>query len=270
MVADSYGSDQPLEQIAFGTCSQCKVAGQLFGVGYCAHCHIGHLECRVKAQQQVVSEANERLAKESKRANDQWMAACMERESAEYWKKQAATLANALLAGDDRPGMAGVGEDCHHCHRLPTREQVMDIEKIPAVDFESLVGEHELDAVDESIIQIKQWDWSDSLEDANVIRFRLDGKVYTAVEDPSDGYRSSMEKLFVSEDNDMKNTFAPVKVLARIRTEYEYGGTAEVLQLLDMKNGKVILECGTDNTDDYYPSFVASWKPENMAVNSGK
>jgi hypothetical protein len=49
-----------LEQIAFGTCAQCKVAGQLFGVGYCAHCHIGHLESRVKAQAQVIDEERKR------------------------------------------------------------------------------------------------------------------------------------------------------------------------------------------------------------------
>ena len=145
---------------------------------------------------------------------------------------------------------------------------MIDSEKLENVPFESLVGEHELDAVDESIEQVKKW-YGDTFEDANCIRFRLDGKVYTAIEDPSDGYRSSMERLFVSEDS-MRNVFSPVKVLARIRTEYEYGGTSEVLQLLDMRNGQVILEVGTDNSDDYYPSFVAWWKPENMEVNRGK
>lgn len=142
---------------------------------------------------------------------------------------------------------------------------MIDSEKFENVPFESLVGEHELDAVDESTEQVKAY-YGDTFEDANCIRFRLDGKVYTGIEDPSDGYRSSMEKLFASFD-EMKNVFPPVKVLARIRTEYEYGGKSEVLQLLDVKNGKVILEVGTDNEDDYYPSFVSSWKPENMAVN---
>jgi hypothetical protein len=144
---------------------------------------------------------------------------------------------------------------------------MIDAEKFEGVPFESLVGEHELDAVDESTEQVKAW-YGESHEDANCIRFRLDGKVYTAIEDPSDGYRSSMEKLFVSQD-EMKNVFRPVKVLARIRTEAEYGGSAEILQLLDVANGKVILEVGTDNSDDYYPSFVASWQPQNLAVNAG-
>lgn len=145
---------------------------------------------------------------------------------------------------------------------------MIDSEKFASVDFETLVGEHELDAVDESIEQVKRW-YGDRFEDANCLRFRLDGTVYTAIEDPSDGYRSSMGKMFVSTDK-MKNTFPSVKVLARIRTEYEYGGKSEVLQLLDVKNGRVILEVGTDNTDDYYPSFVSSWKPENMAVNDDR
>lgn len=135
------------------------------------------------------------------------------------------------------------------------------------VPFESLVGEHLLDAVDESTEQVKSW-FGESMENVNCIRFRLDGVVYTAVEDPDDGYRSSMEKLFVSQD-EMKNVFASVKVLARIDEKGEYGDRAEVLELLDLANGKVILRVGTENCDDYYPCFVASWKPENMAVNNG-
>ncbi len=30
----------------------------------------------------------------------------------------------------------------------------------------------------------------------------------------------------------------------------------------------VVLEVGTDNSDDYYPSFVANFQPENMATNA--
>lgn len=138
----------------------------------------------------------------------------------------------------------------------------MDIESKEAVDLQTLVGEHHLDAVDEDTAQIKKW--GDRYESANVMRFRLDGKVYCAVEDPDDGYRSSMDKLFVSDDA-MRNAFPPIKVLARVMDRTEYSGAADVLQLLDVRNGKVILEVGTDNTDDYYPSFVASWNPANIA-----
>lgn len=57
-------------------------------------------------------------------------------------------------------------------------------------------------------------------------------------------------------------------MVARIRTKGEYSGTDDVLELLDVANGKLILEVGTSNVDDYYPGFVATWTPENMAVNS--
>jgi len=140
----------------------------------------------------------------------------------------------------------------------------MDLEKIEGIELASLVGEHQLDAVDMSTTQVKKW--SDTLEDANVIRFRLDGKVYTAVEDPSDGYRSSMEKIFVSDDA-MNNVFSPVKVVGRINDKGEYHSN-DTLELIDVANGKTILRVGTDNSDDYYPWFVAEWTPGNMAVNS--
>src|SRR5207302_181175 len=59
------------------------------------------------------------------------------------------------------------------------------------VTLDTLVGEHVLDAVDTFVDRVKQYSWSDELEEASVIRFRLDGVAYTAIEDPSDGYRSS-------------------------------------------------------------------------------
>lgn len=134
-----------------------------------------------------------------------------------------------------------------------------------SVELSSLVGEHILDAVDRDTEEIaREWRGTEHCE---VIRFRLDGKVYTAVEDPDDGYRSSMDKIFVS-DAPMKNVFAPCKVLARMDTEREYGGTNDTLELLDCANGRVILRVGTDNSDDYYPWFVAEWLPANMAINA--
>ena len=132
------------------------------------------------------------------------------------------------------------------------------------VEFDSLIGEHILDAVDTDTMQVKRW-YGDAFEDANVIRFRLDGKVYTAVENPDDGYRSSMERLYVAEDP-IKNTFPPCKVLARKKAKDYYEN--DTLEFIDVVTGKVVLEVGTDSCDDYYPSFVAAFHPENMAVNA--
>lgn len=134
------------------------------------------------------------------------------------------------------------------------------------MELAGLVGEHKLSGVDMSNESVKR-EWGDDFEQCEIIRFRLDDVIYMAIEDPSDGYRSSMREIKVS-DGEMKNVFAPVKVLCRIRTKGEYGGTDDTLEIIDMENGLVILEVGTDNCDDYYPMWVGAWHPERMAVNA--
>jgi hypothetical protein len=128
-----------------------------------------------------------------------------------------------------------------------------------------LVGEHMLDAVDFSVEQIKGW--GDEFEPCQVMRFRLDGVCYTAVEDPDDGYRSSMKELIVDPDAEMKNTFAPIKVIGRHRTKGEYGED-DVMEFIDAITGKIIIEVGTADIDDYYPGFVAFFDPLAMVQNS--
>jgi hypothetical protein len=132
------------------------------------------------------------------------------------------------------------------------------------IELESLVGEHILDAVDLFADNIKA-SWGDSFENCELIRFRLDGKVYTGIEDPDDGYRSSMRGLFLSEDA-MKNIFPPVRVLAKMKG-CENCQSNDTLQLIDVVTGKIVLEVGTDNTDDYYPWFVGAFFPDCMATN---
>jgi len=132
------------------------------------------------------------------------------------------------------------------------------------VTLDSLVGEHTLDAVDTFVQSVNTY--GTNFEDASVIRFRLDGVTYTAIEDPSDGYRSSMESLFVSTDAEVNNVFPPNRVVGRKKENDQYA-VNNTLELVDAVTGKVVLEVGTDNTDDYYPSFVSAFWPEHMAVN---
>ncbi|WP_333899610.1 hypothetical protein [Agrobacterium pusense] len=134
-------------------------------------------------------------------------------------------------------------------------------------ELTDLIGKRRLDAVDFDNEQVKEI-YGDEYEDCSVCRFRLDGVVYIAIEDPNDGYRSSMRNLTVANDATMKNVFPPVDVLGRHRTEGAYGNADDVLELVDMITGKVVLEVGTDDVDDYYPGFVASFHPENMATNA--
>ena len=134
---------------------------------------------------------------------------------------------------------------------------------LKTVELDSLIGEHVLDGVDLTTERVKPY--GDHYEDANVIRFRLDGLVHTAIEDPSDGYRSSLDKLFV-EDCPITNTFAPVRVVAKKKSDDTYAKN-DTLELVDVVTGKVVLEVGTDNHDDYYPSFVGVFWPQHMSIN---
>ncbi len=136
-------------------------------------------------------------------------------------------------------------------------------------ELTDLIGEHMLDAVDFSTEQIKQYSWDTGTVDAAACRFRLDGVTYVAMEDPSDGYRSSMDDLTVLADARMENVFPAIRVSGRHRIKGDYSQIDDVLELVDMVTGKVVLEVGTTNTDDYYPSYVACFSPENMATNIG-
>lgn len=144
-----------------------------------------------------------------------------------------------------------------------------------AVEFSDLVGEHTLTGVSEGEVRYTPYEWSGE-EVANTITFVLDGVAYTAQEDPRDGYRSCMGELHVG--GECTNLFPPVRVIARevaerkggTPGEWEWRTTVDVLELLDAETGKVVLEVGTHDSDDYYPSFVASFMPEHMAINASK
>lgn len=131
--------------------------------------------------------------------------------------------------------------------------------------LKNLVGEHTLDAVDFSTERLATY--GERFEYCNAMRFRLDGVVYVAIEDPSDGYRSSLGELKVDDARSMTNVFSPVKVIGRHRTKGKYHGEDDVLELVDSVTGAAVVEVGTDNCDDYYPSFVANFRPEAMAIN---
>lgn len=131
------------------------------------------------------------------------------------------------------------------------------------MELDDLIGEHSLDAVDFSNEQVKTW--GDQFEDCQVMRFRLDGVVYIATENPDDGYRSHMRDLTVG-DFPMVNVFDPVRVVGRRKEKRKYQED-DILELIDPRTGQAVIEVGTANTDDYYPCFVANFDPEAIADN---
>jgi hypothetical protein len=122
------------------------------------------------------------------------------------------------------------------------------------MELKDLVGEHILTGVD-----MDSKDYGDS----QAIRFTLDGKTYVAVEDPEDGYRSCMGEL-IEINESLPNTFKSQKVVGTMRDDT----SDDVLDLIDVKTGKIVVSVGTSNTNDYYPWFTAEFNPENMAVNA--
>ena len=135
------------------------------------------------------------------------------------------------------------------------------------IKLEDLIGEHKLTGVDIGNIKVKQ-SYGDYFEDSQCISFVLDGKTYTAIENPDDGYRSSMREIGIS-DVEVKNKFPEVKVLVRKTGAGEYQ-VNDSIEFIDVENGKIIMEVGTRNVDDYYPCFVSQFSPENMSINEGK
>lgn len=134
------------------------------------------------------------------------------------------------------------------------------------MELKDLVGLHELSGVDTTTEKVKQYD--DIYEDVDVIRFVLDDKTYKAIQDPDDGYRSYCSELEVC-DEVVSNNFPPHKVMAKMKDNEPYT-VNDTIQFIDTVTGKLVLEVGTDNTDDYYPYCVMLWSPENLAINIGK
>jgi len=134
------------------------------------------------------------------------------------------------------------------------------------MELKAFIGEHVLDAVDFDEESVKA-EYGDYYENCSVCRFRLDGNVYVAVEDPEDGYRSCLREIKIMPDATMKNVFPEGKVFARHRTEGEYSSKDDVIEFIDMTTGEVVLEIGTCDLDDYYPGFVANFNPAAMACN---
>lgn len=123
------------------------------------------------------------------------------------------------------------------------------------MEFKDLIGTHKLSGVD----------YGHTPENSNTVDFVLDGDIYSAIEDPEDGYRSSMKDIAKGRISEVKNTFPPISILIR---ERDIDRDGEVLDFVDIKNGKTVLSIGTNETDFWYPYFVGEFFPENMSINT--
>jgi hypothetical protein len=114
--------------------------------------------------------------------------------------------------------------------------------------------------------------------------FKLDGVIFKAVEDENDGYRSMLGAIDYS---DQHNSIFFSTPIARVRVQTydsgdevepdlpsietdddgdDYYGVNQGYRLVDVDDGHVWLEFGTNNYDDYYPYFVFRHFPKGHRV----
>ena len=99
--------------------------------------------------------------------------------------------------------------------------------------------------------------------DAQECAFVLDGQTYVAQEDPSDGYRSMLRDIRLAPECPVPNRFDPVEV--QCLRDSALG--EDVIHFIDPETRLRVLSIGTSRSDDYYPSFVAHFSPENLPQN---
>lgn len=108
--------------------------------------------------------------------------------------------------------------------------------------------------------------------EANGVALDLGNLTVFVFEDPSDGYRSSACEPLIAQQSlyafGVSPEYVRVPVLIRPLTQGRYGAKAEGLEFIDRRNGKTVLLLGTDNCDDYYPSFTCEWTPANLVENA--
>lgn len=105
---------------------------------------------------------------------------------------------------------------------------------------------------------------------ANAYAFRFDGTTYVVSEDESDGYRSSHDDVHQATAEDLETItivdfLSPLVVHCVHRTRGKFAGVDDVLVVINDATDLVIMEIGTTNANDYYPSFHFCWIPEGEA-----
>lgn len=133
------------------------------------------------------------------------------------------------------------------------------------MSWDALLGEHVLMSIRTDVHHPFS-------NEANGVAFELDQDLVVLIfEDPNDGYRSSANEPMIMKGNLYELGCSPeyirVPVLVKNHERSEYGGASRGIEMLDRRNGKTILIIGTDNSDDYYPSWVCEWTPANIAEN---
>lgn len=101
--------------------------------------------------------------------------------------------------------------------------------------------------------------------------FCVDGKTYTAFEDPDDGYRSALGFMAARDGNWCDCVFEPCALIATfsdgegdsplLPPNDPEAARAFLMQLHDPSSMAIALQVGTSHAEDWYPCFVAVHDP---------
>ena len=86
--------------------------------------------------------------------------------------------------------------------------------------------------------------------------FQLGSVKFEVLEDESDGYRSAMDTVVILTTDANKRDYLGEVIIEQIDSVHKTG-----YQLRDIDKDHIWLTFGTDNFDDWYPSFMFLWNP---------
>lgn len=87
--------------------------------------------------------------------------------------------------------------------------------------------------------------------------FQLGSIIFEAMEDEDDGYRSSLDYVMIRKIDQIRGGKLADVIVESRDTHEQFGW-----RLVDVKDKHIWLEIGTDNSDNYYPSFIFDWTPK--------
>ena len=98
-----------------------------------------------------------------------------------------------------------------------------------------------------------------------------DERVFEALEDEQDGYRSSLAEVREVTDPVQLSalTFSPSPYATVIGSHYS-GDDFEGIMLVDETDDHVWLQIGTEKLDDYYPCFIFSYAAKDPRFSAHK
>lgn len=128
------------------------------------------------------------------------------------------------------------------------------------VSLTSLVGLRTLRGIGRALVEVP---WGGGNETVTQVVLDIDGLLYELTEGANDGYRSSLSSVRSVRMTPL--SIAPIDpplvVQVNHRTAGSYSGKCDAIYMINEATGLVVLDIGTDNVDDWYPSFVFTWDP---------